>query len=213
MGTVCHRLDRIANPDSAATPKSGTFESIKRMGEILVFCARGFDTVPVQICPGIVGKQLALQMRSLNTQLWKLYESLDIPTAFTNKMCLAAAKLHWGGRSNDPAWVLGEQDFATWSPSELDKYKVPADWSQGPVKPHSVRLEAWRRNALSQSSVFALLYGNISGSDLPHLQPRRLAIEKLHQLHLSNPKNTLSSLPSKHGADSTSCGLELSKRQ
>ena len=63
----------------------------------------------------------------------------------------------------------------------------PADWTCEPRKPKSVTLEMWRRNALNQSLVFAMLYGNTSGSDLPHLAPRRLAIERLYQLHLSNP--------------------------
>lgn len=92
-----------------------------------------------------------------------------------------------GGKSNDPAWVLGEQDFTTWTPAELDKYRAPADWGLGTAKSHSLTLEGWRRSALNQSLVFALLYGDIPGSDPPHLQPRRAAIEELYQLHLSNP--------------------------
>lgn len=81
----------------------------------------------------------------------------------------------------------GGQDFLTWTPVELDKFKAPVDWSIGPPKTHSVTLESWRRNALNQSVMFALIYGNIPGSDLPHLQPRRYAVEELYQLHLSNP--------------------------
>ena len=55
QSTVCHHLDRIAHPDTGVTAKQGTFESIKRIDEIWVYCARGFDTLPVQLCPGIVG--------------------------------------------------------------------------------------------------------------------------------------------------------------
>ena len=187
MSSVCHHLDRVANPDSQTVAKSGTLESIKRMEEIWVYCARGFDTLPVLLCPGIVGRQLAIQLKSLNTQLWKIYEATALPTAFTNKLCLGAASLAWGGKSNDPLWVLGEQDFTTWAPAELDKYRAPPDWGLGTAKSHSITLEGWRRNALNQSLVFALIYGNVPGSDLPHLQPRRKAIEELYQLHLINP--------------------------
>ena len=35
--------------------------------------------------------------------------------------------------------------------------------------------------------MFAIIYGNIPGSDLPRLQPRRAAVEELYQLHLGNP--------------------------
>ena len=93
----------------------------------------------------------------------------------------------WGGRSNDPTWILGEQDFPTCAPAELDKFKGTSDWALGSPKPHSLTLETWRGNAMGQSLVFALIYGNVSGTDLPHLKPRRDAIERLYQLHLSNP--------------------------
>ena len=186
QSTVCHHLDKIAYPD--VTPaKDGTFESIKRLEEIWVFCARGFDSFPVHLCPGIVGKQLAIQLKALNVQLWKLHEILAIPVALTNKLCLGAASLAWGGSDTDGAWVLGEQDFHTWSPADLDKYKPPSDWTIEPKKPKSVNLETWRRNALNQALVFALLYGNVANTDMPHLEPRRVAIEKLYQLHLSHP--------------------------
>ena len=49
--TVCHHMDRLANPDSVPTAKSGTFESVKRMGELRIYCARGFDALPVLLCP------------------------------------------------------------------------------------------------------------------------------------------------------------------
>ena len=92
-----------------------------------------------------------------------------------------------GGRPNDPTWILGEHDFPTWAPSELDKFKAPSDRILEIPKPRSVTLETWRRNALNQSLGLSLIYGNVPGSDLPHLQPRRDAIEKLYRLHLRNP--------------------------
>ena len=119
--------------------------------------------------------------------MWGIYETATLRTAFANKICLAAANMEWGGRANDPAWILGEQDFATWTPAELDKCKSPVDWDSTSPKSHPTALESWRRNALNQSQVFALIYGDIPGSDLPHLQPRRAAVEDLYQLHLSNP--------------------------
>ena len=187
QSTVCHHLDRMANPDTGVTSKPGAFESAKRIDEIWVYCARGFYALPVHLCPDIVGKQLALQLKSLNTQLWRIYETAAIPTAFTNKLCLAAATFRWGGRSNDAPHAVGEQDFATYTPSELDRYRAPSGWALDANKPHSLTLETWRRNATNQPLVFSLIYGNIPGTDLLHLQPRREAIGRLYQLHLRNP--------------------------
>ena len=185
QNAVCHHLDKLANPD--VDTKHGTLEGIKRLGEIWVFCARGFDTLPVALCPGILGKHLAIQLKSLNTQLWELYQHLQIPIAFTNKICLGAATMSWGGLDSDPNWVLGEHDFPTWSPSDLDKYKAPSDWTLEAKRPKSTLLEVWRRNALNQSLVFSLLYGNDAPTGLPHLAPRQKAIERLYQLNLANP--------------------------
>ena len=98
---VCHHLDRIASNPEVAT-KHGTLEGIKRLEEIWVYAARGFDTLPVALRPGIIGKHLAIQLKTLNTQLWKLYEHLQLPVAFTNKLCLGAASLSWGGSDSDP---------------------------------------------------------------------------------------------------------------
>ena len=183
--SVCHHIDKIDHPEVSS--KLGTFGSLKRMGEILVFCARSSDTLPMFLCPGIVGKQMALQLKALNSQLWKLHQELAPPTAFTNKLCLGAALMAWGGGDSDTAWTLGEQDFQTFAPAELDRYKPSPDWTVEPKKPKSVSLENWRRNALNQSLVFALLYGHDSASELPHLAPRKAAIENLYQLNLGNP--------------------------
>ena len=186
QSTLRHRLDRLANPDSSSTTKPGSSESIKRLGEIWIYCAMGFAALPVLLCPGIVGKQLALRLKSPNAKIWEIYEHTALPTAFANKLCLDASTLGRGGGPNDPQWAVGEQDFATWAPAEQDKYKSPPGRTLERAKPRSVILETWRRNALNQSLVFALIYGNGPGADLPHLQPRREAIERLYQLHLSN---------------------------
>ena len=94
QSTVCHHLDKIAHPE--VTSKSGSFESIKRLEEIWAFCASGPDTLPVHLRPDIVGKQLAIQLKALNTQLWSLREQLAIPVARSNKLRLGAALMAWG---------------------------------------------------------------------------------------------------------------------
>ena len=146
------------------------------MGEIRAPAARGYDTLPVALCPGVLGKKLASQLKALNAQLWKLYETLTLPVALPNKLRLAAAALSWGGLDNDPAWVLGEQDFPTWTPSDLDQYKPPPDWSIEAKRPKSTMIEVWRQRALAQSLVFSLLYGNHAPSGQPHLTPRTDAV-------------------------------------
>ena len=53
QNAVCRHLDKLANPEVPTT--HGTLEGIKRLEEIWVFGACGFDAPPVAHCPGILG--------------------------------------------------------------------------------------------------------------------------------------------------------------
>ena len=55
------------NPDSSS--KHGTADGLKRIDEIWIFADRDFATPPVALRPGIVGKQLAIQLKSPNALL------------------------------------------------------------------------------------------------------------------------------------------------
>lgn len=143
-----------------------------------VYAERGFDTLPATLCPGIIGKQPAMQLKELDGQLWKMRASLVIATAFPNKICLPAASLSWGGHGTCPAWAIGEQEPHPWTPSELGNSKAPSDWALGKRKPRSAIVEVWGKNAINRSYLFSLLYGNQSGSDAPRLGPRREAVGK-----------------------------------
>ena len=91
---------------------------------------------------------------------------------------------------------MGEHDFPTWAPADLDKYKPPADWKLEPARQQSSVIDAWLRNALNLSILFAMLYGDHAPSGRPHLAPRKAAVGKLYQMHIRNPnKYTMSFLP------------------
>ena len=99
-----------------------------------------------------------------------------------------------GGRSNDPACILCEQDFNTWTPADLDKYKPSADWAVENPKPRPPNLETWRRNAINRALIFSHFRGHVPGAAMPRPAPRHSAIERRYRMHLSNPnKYTLKS--------------------
>ena len=104
-----HHLEKLANPEASA--KHGTLEGLNRMGAIWVCAARGIDAIPVALPPGIVGGKLDIQLRALNSQLWRLYEQFAIPAAFANELCLSSESRPCGGIGADPAWTLGGRDF------------------------------------------------------------------------------------------------------
>ena len=179
LTSMVYHIDRIANPD--VNPKPGTLDGIRRNDEIHIFVARFFDNYTVTLCPGVVGKQLALGLKSLNERLRPLYELHKIPTGFSNRLCLGAACLTWGGRGKDEDWVLNESDFPSWTPSDFDKYNAPNGWNLENRARASQHIETWRVNALNMSRMFSAVYG------LEWYDERALAVETLRSMHIEAP--------------------------
>ena len=179
LSSMVYHIDRLANPDVTAKP--GTLEGVKRMEEILVFVARFFDNHHVALCPGVVGKNLAQGLKSLNDSLRPLYVNFHIPTGFTNRLCLGAAAFQWGGRDKEDDHVLGEQDFPTWTPYDLDNYSGGSGWALETRHRPSTHIETWRVQARNMAQQFAAIYG----SEL--LDERWDAIEELRQMHVEQP--------------------------
>ena len=95
LTSLVYRVDRIANPDTSTKP--GTLENIRRNEEILVYVARFFDNNTVALCPGAHGNSLAVGLKSLNEKLRPLYDQYRISGGFSNRFCIAAACMYWGG--------------------------------------------------------------------------------------------------------------------
>ena len=108
LTSSAYHVDRLANPDT--TTKPGTVEGLKRNEEILVYVARFFDNHTVALCPGVTGKPLALGLKALNEKLRPLYDQYRIPCGFSNRFCIFAAGLSWGGRDREEDHYLTEAD-------------------------------------------------------------------------------------------------------
>ena len=179
MCSMAYNLDRMANPEVAV--KAGTIEGVRRMGEIHVYVARFFDNHLVALGPGITDKALAQHLKSLNERLRPLFGAYQIPTGFTNRLCIGAATLTWGGRDKEDEYVLTESDFVAWTPNDFDKYIAPSAWSLESKSQSSQRVETWRTNAVNMARMFSALYG------AEYLDERAKCIEHLRQMHISYP--------------------------
>ena len=179
LTSMVYHMDRIANPD--VNPKPGTLDGIRRNDEIHVYVARGFDNFTVTLCPGVVGKQLAIGLKALNERLRPLYDLHQLPTGFSNRFCLGAACLTWGGRPKEDEWMISEADFPSWTPSEFDKFAPTAGWTLETRNRPSQHVETWKVNAVNMSKMFAAVYGQ------EWLIERVLAVEKLRSMHIAEP--------------------------
>ena len=179
LAPIGYNMDRLDKPETQANP--GTIGGIKRNEEIWVFFARYFDNFRVSFCPGVAGKQLAIGLKSLNDRLRPLYDHFGIPNGFSNRLCLGAASLTWGGRVGDPDYVLSEQDFLGWAPHHVDSYVSPIDWALETKARPAAHVETWKINDQNMSKQSPQLYGS------EPLNGRLQEVEDLRSLHIREP--------------------------
>ena len=176
---MVYQMDRLGNPD--INPKPGTMDGIRRNDEIHVYLSRFFDNDAVSFCPGVVGKQLAAGLKTLNERLRPLYDAYRIPKGFPNRVSIGAACLTRGGMSKEDDWAVTEADFGSWVPRDCDKYTAPARWALENKARPSQHIETWKVDATRMSKMFSLLYG------AEWLDERLLSIERLRTLHVETP--------------------------
>ena len=123
LTSMIYHMGRIASPDINAKP--GALEGIRRNDAIHVYVAMFFDNRTVALRPGVFGIQLAMSLKPLNERLRPLYDAYRCPTGFSNRLCLRASCLTWGGRSKKDEWVATESEFCSWSPRDFDKLSPP----------------------------------------------------------------------------------------
>ena len=120
MSAIFYNMDRLENP--AVQTKPCTLGGVKINGEIWVYMARFVNNYKVPLSPWATGKQHAIGLKALNDRLRPLYDLHDLPCGLTNRFCIGAASMTWGGRPSDPDYLMSEQDFLSWAPSQVGSY-------------------------------------------------------------------------------------------
>ena len=107
----------------------------------------------------MVGENLANTLKSSNDRLNPLCENYRIPVGFSNRLCLSAACLTWGGRDKEEEHYSTEDEFAAWTPRGFGRYVSPSGWTLENRARCSQHIETWRSNAINLSRMFAAIYG------------------------------------------------------
>ena len=141
-----------------------------------------FNNYKATLRPGVTGKQLATGLKALGGRIGPLYDLHDLPCWFTNRLCLGAASMIWGGRPAGPDYLLSEQDFLCWGPNQSDSYSPPCDWSLETKARPSENIQTWRINAQNTAKKFPAVYGD------GHLQERMAAVEDLRGMRVRAPR-------------------------
>ena len=121
--SMAHHMGRLANPDALLSLElwRGFAESMR-----YTFTSPSvFDNYTVALCPGVFGKHLDHNSKSLNDRLRPLYDSYRTPTGSPNRLCLASACLTCGGRDKEEDHFATEAEFTAWAPRDFDHLGPP----------------------------------------------------------------------------------------
>ena len=96
---ILHALEglrRIGEDDNSVARR--TFGAIRRAEELDVYLARGCDTLTVEVCGGVLGRELFNSLKRACEQAKRLLQQVRWPTTVTNHICYGVASLSWGGK-------------------------------------------------------------------------------------------------------------------
>ena len=159
---MIHALEGIrksAEDEKAHT--KGTLASIRRSEELDVFLARGCDTLTVEVCGTLLGKDLFNGLKRACEHAKHLMQQVRWPTTVSNRICYGVASLSWGGKDHRalPAWSLSAADFPFCKAEVFDAYTMPAESKLEARPRHPVVFSAWKRQAENSIRVFECTYG------------------------------------------------------
>ena len=125
---MLHALDglRKAHGDGQV-PAKGTLGSLQRNEELDVYLARGCDTLQVEVCPTLLGRELFHGVRRACEHAKHLMLMVQWPTTVSNRMAYGIAALAWGGKDHVdlPSWSLSSADFPHCKAEVFDDYAMP----------------------------------------------------------------------------------------
>ena len=85
---LIHALDGLRRDgEDGKVAQKGTLASIKRSEELDVYLARGCDTLTVEVCNTLTGRELFHGVRRACEHAKHLMQSVQWPTTVTNRIC------------------------------------------------------------------------------------------------------------------------------
>ena len=127
---IVHALDgfRRAQDDDKIHAR-GTLGALRRGEELDVYLTRRCDTLTVEICPGILGKELFYGLKRAFAHKRTELFSVHWPTCISNRIAHGVAGFCWGGKSVEAlaSYSLGAADFVKHDYDAFERFVVPAD--------------------------------------------------------------------------------------
>jgi hypothetical protein len=118
-------IRRSQDEDKSQT--KGTLGALRRPEELDVYLARGCDTLTVEVCATLTGRELFHGLKRACGHSRHLLQDIRWPTTITNRIAYGVAAFAWGGKDHRemPSWSLSVADFVVCRAEHFDSYTMP----------------------------------------------------------------------------------------
>lgn len=159
---ITHALDglRRASEDDKGQLR-GTYEGIRRSQELGAYLARGWDTLTVDVCATLLGKELFTGLKRACSSARHLLQQRRFPVLITNRLAYGIAALSWGGRDHRelPPCAVSMADFTQARAEDFHEYVAPMGHKLEGRAKHPLAFATWRKQAENGIAVFSFVYG------------------------------------------------------
>ena len=177
---VVHALEglrKATEGDKKGNP--GTRSSIGSEESLDMYLARGCNTLTVEVCPDVTGKELFDALKRACGHAKAKLQQIEWPCLVTNGIAYGLAALQHGGKdhTNLPNWTLSVAQAVTAKPRDFDAYEIPKDDKLETKPRHPTHFATWLKQAKNEIT----MVGSVMG--LEHKQERIAALEQIEKAH------------------------------
>lgn len=162
----------------------GTKSYISTEESLDLYLARGCNTLTVEVCPDMTGKDLFDGLKRACGHSKHLLQSIGWPCLITNGIAYGLAAMCHGGRDHTtlPNWTLSVAQAVTATPKDFDHYEMPKDDKVETKPRHPTHFATWLKQARNEIKMLGSVLG------LEHKAGRLKALEQIEQAHEADPE-------------------------
>ncbi|CAK9010326.1 unnamed protein product [Durusdinium trenchii] len=127
---VVHALEGLRKAtEGDKKGNSGTRSSIGSEEGLHVYVARGCNTLTVEVCPDVTGKELFDALKRACSHAKAKLQQIEWPCLVTNGIAYGLAAMQHGGKDHTTLapWQLSVAHAVTAKPRDFDQYEAPKD--------------------------------------------------------------------------------------
>lgn len=177
---VVHALEGIRKAtegDKKGSP--GTRSSIGSEDSLDVYLARGCNTLTVEVCPDVTGKELFDALKRACSHAKAKLQQIEWPCLVTNGIAYGLAAMQHGGKDHATLapWQLSVAHAVTAKPRDFDQYEAPKEDKIEPKPRYPTHFATWLKQAKNEIKMIGSVLG------LEHKRERYKALDQIEKAH------------------------------